>query len=465
MEPTAARPTLLAGYRTAVDYLDRELVRLTPRAHDPAGKVRAARAFNRALGDPQRAGPAIQIAGTSGKGTVAHFIAAALSAAGLRTGCHLSPYLQAFTEKSWIDGRYCSVETLVAAVDEVRPVAAEFAADDACPASVHGMASLAVSYLAFRDARLDVAVIETGLGGRFDLVQGLERELSVITELGLDHTAALGPTLEEIAWHKAGIMAAGVPCVAARGAAWGVLEAEARRVGAPLDAVDLASARALRDGRLTLRLDSIGELEVELGSVAPFVARNAALAGAALDRLARAGWPIAAEHVRAGLGARLPGRLEIVQESPRVILDCAHNPQKVAALAEAVNETGLTVVFAATGSRVPEELLKQIAPRTSRLIATGLELYGKTTVDAAEIAATGARLGLDSTAIPLPEAALEAALATTPPGTSVLVTGSIYLVGRLRHRWYPTDEVVVQRTSWPASGRDQAPPLDRPATL
>ncbi len=449
MHSSAQRARQLERYRTAIDYIDREIVRMTPRRRSPQGKVRAALAFNRALGDPQRSYPSIQIAGTSGKGTVSHFIAESLSAAGLRTGCHVSPYLQSFTEKSWLDGRYCSVDELARATDRVRPVADSFAGDGDCPASVHGMASLAVSYAIFEEAALEVAVMETGLGGRFDLVQGLRRELSVITELGLDHTRSLGPTIDEIAWHKAGIMESGVPCVAARSDGWGVLEREAERVGAPLRAVDLRALRPGADGRLRLRLDTFGELDLDLGTSAPFVARNAAVAAAALDRLAEAGWPIAPEHLEIGLRAPIPGRLEIVQRRPRVVLDCAHNAQKVAALGAALDADDLTVVFAATGSRSPEDLLREIAGRTTRLVATQLELYGKATVPAAEIAETGSRLGIDSIAVEDPEAALDRAVAITPRSAALLITGSVYLVGRLRDRWYPTEDVILEGTSWP----------------
>ncbi len=451
------RVRTLEAYRSAVRFIDRDIVRMTPRRRSPEGKVRAALQFNRALGDPQRAYPSVQVAGTSGKGSVCQLIAATLSAAGLRTGCHTSPYLQAFTEKTWIDGSYCSVGQLVAAVDGVRPTAEAYAADDDCPASVHGMASLAVSYLAFREARLDVAVMETGLGGRFDLVQGLERELSVITELGLDHTTSLGPTLDEIAWHKAGIIERGVPCVASRGRGWAVLEAEARAVGAPLIAVDTGSLRPRSDGSLGLSLDFLGRVDLELGTRAPFAARNAALAAAALDRLAAAGWAIEPGHLRAGFRSRLPGRLERVAERPRIVLDCAHNAQKVAALRTALGADGLTVIFAATGSRSPEGLLEELAGSTAGLVATELDLYGKACVAAEEIAASGTALGIAAEAIAEPRAALERAIDLTPAGGVLLITGSVYLVGLLRDRWYPTDEVVLQRTSWPVPAPSAAP--------
>ncbi len=447
----------LEQYRRAVDYIDREIVRLTPRPRSPEGKVQAALAFNRALGNPQRAYPSIQIAGTSGKGSVAQLLAEALAEAGLRTGCHLSPYLQAFTEKTWVNGRYCSVEQLTEAVEEVRPVAERFRHDDDCPASVHGMASLATSYVVFRDAQLDVAVMETGLGGRYDLVQGLRRKLCIITELGLDHTKALGPTIEEIAHHKAGIMEPGVPSIAVRGRGWGVLESEATLVGAPLQPLDTSAARTDEDGALRLELERFGTMELALGTEAPFVARNVAVVAAALDHLAGDGWPVAAEHLQAVVGSRVPGRFELVQptsaDQAQVILDCAHNAQKMDALDRALDAAGaggVTLVFTGTGSRAPDDLLRPIAARVERLIATEIELFGKATVAATEVAAAARRLGIAVDIEPAPASALTRALEITPPGGTVVGAGSVYLVGRLRDRWYPTDQVILQGRSWPS---------------
>ncbi len=456
------RQRQLESYHEAVDYIDRRIVRLTPRRRSPEDKVAAALGFYRDLGDPQRAFPSIQVAGTSGKGSVAQLLAESLHAAGLATGCHLSPYLQAFTEKSWVDGLYCPVERLVAAVDEVRPVAEHYRDDDDCPASVHGMASLAASFVAFRDSDLDVAVIETGLGGRYDLVQGLRRELCVITELGLDHTESLGPTLDEIAGHKAGIMEPGVPCVAVQGPGWSVLEAEAERVGAHLLPIRLDSVRPANDGTLVLDLEVLGTVELKLGTRAPFVARNVAIAATALDALARAGRPVRGEHLQQAVARRAPGRFEAMSgagsggqsSEPPVVLDCAHNAQKMAALSAALESSDrgrrLTLVFAASGARAPDELLRPIAGRVAHLVATELELYGKRTVAATEVAAAADRLGIDTAVEPVPELALARALDSVEPGRAVVVTGSVYLVGRLRDRWFPTEEVILQRTSWPS---------------
>lgn len=445
----------LLRYEEARRYIDVDLVRLTKRRLDPPAKVRAALAWNEALGEPQRAFPAVQVAGTSGKGSVASMIALGLEEAGLRAGLQVSPYLQAFTEKVVIAGRYCAPDDFARAVDLVRPTAEAFRHDAASPASVHGLAALGAAYLAFREARVEAAVIETGVGGRFDLVQGLDRALSVITDLGLDHMDVLGDGVDQIAWHKAGIMGPGAPCVAIQGPGWSVLEAEAARTGASLVGVrPEACVTPLGGGRALVRLDHLGAVEVALAG-APWHARNAAVAATALDALAARGWPIRAEHVaRAIARLRYPGRFEVVQrEGPRVLLDGAHNQQKLEALRralEADGDRGAIVVFATTGGRDPRPLLEAIAPAVRALVATAPVLYGKDAAAPADLARVACALGLDARALASPIDALDDALEQgRREGRAVVVTGSLYLVGQLRDRWFPWEQVVLRRTSWP----------------
>lgn len=444
----------LERYEALVGYIDREIVRLTPRRRDSAGKVAAALAFNAALGNPQQRYPSIQVAGTSGKGSVSALLSEALHAAGIRTGLHVSPYLQSFTEKTWVAGRLASPTQLWAALEHVRPETERVRHDEELPASVHGLTSLAVSYQAFAEAEVEVAVMETGCGGRFDLVQGLRKALCVISDLALDHQQALGETLEEIAWHKAGILEAGVPAVALRGPGKEVVAAEALRVGAPLQLVSLEDLTL--DSR-TLVFSSLGRVEFP-EPLSGFRQRNLALAGLALDSLKRVGWAVSGEHLLAASQApALPGRLEEVQSAPRVVLDGAHNPHKLEGCLQALcgeapaEDSGpgprLAVLLGASGLRPPEDLIAALAPWRPRVIATRLELYGKRTVPAEELAEVARGQGLEAEAIEPPEAALDAALARLQPGETLLVTGSIYLVGRLRERWVSRDAVILSGSS------------------
>jgi len=456
-----ANDATIERYLAAQRYIDVDVVRLEPRDRTRDGKLDAVRRFNEDLGDPQAAFDSIQVAGTSGKGSVCTYLAHALDAAGVSTGLHVSPYLQVITEKTWCEGRFCGPGEFADAVDRVRPVAEAFRRWDGCPASVHGMASLATSYEVFRARGLDTVIMETGVGGRFDLVQGLRKRLTVVTDLGLDHTKTLGETLEEIAWHKAGVMEPGVPCVAVEGPGFDVVAREARALGAPLfpvrpDEILSRVSPPASDGtrEVVLRLPHLGEVPVRLPGVAAFQARNAAVAGMALDRLAAQGADLQPAHLVDGFArARYAGRFEQVQEQPRVILDGAHNPQKMAGLLDGVLELGsggpLVVLAAFSGARAPAPLIATISGPATSLVATRLDLYGKATVPAEDIADAAREVGLPAQVDADPMAALDLALDAAGPDGTVLVTGSLYLVGLVRDRWYPWRDVLVQGTSWP----------------
>lgn len=467
--PTADERAALARYVAARDWIDVELVRLGKRRLDNERKRAEALAFYAALGDPQRAAPAVQVAGTSGKGSVAMAIALGLDAAGLRTGLTVSPYLQAYTEKLWVAGAYCDPLAFARAADAVRPAVAAISADGEAEraASTHGLAGLGTIFLAFREARLDVAVVETGVGGRFDLVQGLDRALSVITDLGLDHEDVLGAGLPAVASHKAGIVEARVPAVAIAGPGSDVIAAEARRVGAPLVLVrpeavarDLGAEGERR--RVLLHLPTLGDVEVRLPR-APFQLRNAAVAAASLDLLAARGWPLRGEHVAAGLERlRVPGRLEVVDPGPGhgrapVILDGAHNPQKLAALAGALVERlgpdpGCVLVAASTGGRDPAAAVEALGPLAHAVVATAPRLHGKDVASPAALVDAARARGLRAEAVLDPTAAVSRALELAGGERPVVVTGSLYLVGVARDRWFPWEQVVLQRTSWPVDG-------------
>ena len=458
-------------YLVARNYIDVELVRLTPRVRDPAGKVATALEFNRMLGDPQAAYPSVQVAGTSGKGSVCLAISQILVAAGQHTGLHVSPYLQVATEKTWVDGRYATGGEFRSACEAVRPVAEQYRYRNDCPTSVHGMASLALSYEAFRRARIDWCVMETGVGGRFDLVQGLDRRLAVITDIGLDHVKALGETRPAIAWHKAGIMAGCEVALAVYDPKiWPVFVAESERQGCRLERVVPESRSKVRDTSdgpvLTIDLPRLGTVEVPWSHARDgFHRRNAVVAASAADLLLAQGVPITGEAVREGLLARpMPGRLERVQEGPEVLLDGAHNGQKMAALLRSLPRPRgrRHLVLGATGERHFGAVLEALDERPASVMVTRPLLFGKTVADPSEMAASASRLGLPVTADNSPGRAMRAVLERAAPDDQILVTGSLYLVGQVRNLWYPWEAVLRQQTSWPG---EDCSTLASPSTL
>jgi len=458
-------------YLIARNYIDVELVRLTPRVRDPAGKVATARRFNEMMGNPQASYPAIQVAGTSGKGSVCQAISQILVASGQCTGLHVSPYLQVATEKTWVDGRYVTGTEFRAACEAVRPVAEQFRQRNDCPTSVHGMASLALSYEAFRGKEIDWCVMETGVGGRFDLVQGLDRRLAVITDIGIDHIKALGGTRGEIAWHKAGIMAdCDIALAVYDPKIWPIFAAESERQGCRLERVDPETRSKVQKSAegplLVIELPRLGTIEIPWPHrPGGFQRRNAVVAASAADILLAQGVPITAESVREGLLAPpMPGRLERMQEGPEVFLDGAHNGQKMAALLRSLPPARgrRHLVVGATGERHFEEVLGGFAERPASVMVTRPLLYGKSVADPLEMLGQLAHLGSPVAADSCPTRAMRTVLEGAEPEDQIVVTGSLYLVGQIRNIWYPWEEVLRQQTSWPKA---RCSTLASPSTL
>ena len=384
--------------------------------------------FLAGLGDPQHSFPSVLIAGTSGKGSVATLVARALQSTGLRVGLHTSPYLQVATEKIVIDGRYLDGESFAELVAWVRPHALAARTPQAT-ASPHGMASVAIAYEAFRRAAIDIAVIEIGMGGRYDLNNHVRPVACCVTTVGLDHLVTLGPTLRDIAWHKAGVARAGVPLVSgAEGEALDVVREEAARVGAPLQVV-APDAAAFPERNLTLAR--------ALLRILPEPFRVTELDPAALDR----------ERL-------MPGRLETLPHG-QLILDGAHNPDKMRALVGALRGRGVqrpVVLFGQLDCKDSGPMLEALAGLCDRMVLTEPQVHEKPSVPAAELARIATNLGVTAEAEPDPLAALARARELASDSQAVVVTGSLYLLGRIRETAFPARAVLLQRTSWPGLG-------------
>lgn len=430
----------LAAGRAAAAYID-GLIRgpAGPTQTRPPGEQRQRgrerlarmRRFLDALGNPQADLPVVLVAGTSGKGSVAVKIAEGLRAAGYSAGLHVTPYLQTPLEKFWLDGQLARPGELADLAAWVRPVVER--ADPREPPT-YGMVWVALTFEYFRRAGVDALVLEVGAGGRFDLTNVCDPLLNVITTVGMDHEKSLGPSLADIAWHKAGIARPGVPTVVGGmpAPARDVVIAELQRAGAPF---------------------------TESGTSAPedFRATNNGLADAALEALSASGFSridLAAHD--AAHAAALPGRYERMPSGAgaSVILDGAHNPDKARALAALWRREcpdGAGVLVAGTvGYRSPAAVLSPLWPTVRTWIATEPQVLGKPPTPAAVAAQAGRDAGSPPAAAePDPLRALDRALDICPPGGSVLVAGSLYLAGNVRLRWYPTEEIERQRTMWP----------------
>lgn len=289
------------------------------------------------LGNVQEDLKFIHIAGTNGKGSVSAMLSSVLTAAGYRTGLFISPYIMRFNERMQVNGMPISDEELAEIITEVQPVAESMAER---PTEFEIIT--AAAFLWFARQKCDIVVLETGLGGRLDATNLISKNVcTVITNLGMDHTEYLGNTLGEIAGEKCGILKPGCPVVAYRSApeAMKVIRARAKELECPVRTADFGKIKALSadlQGQ-TFQYKQFPELTVHL--LGAHQLKNAAVALETISVLRKAGWEIPDEAVVQGMDAtRWPGRFEVLQDNPMVIVDGAHNPQGVESLIAAVKE-------------------------------------------------------------------------------------------------------------------------------
>ena len=466
--------TTLERYHEAASRLD-ALIDMTPTPADTSRTAIQARAvermerlrrFLRRLGDPHVGYPIIHIGGTSGKGSTSTALAAILTEAGYHTGLHTSPYLQTPAEKLQLDGALIAPERFIALADEILAEHDRWLADGEPPLT-YGEAWNALTWLFLSREQVDVAVVEVGAGGRFDLTNILSPTLSIITSVGIDHVQTLGPTIEQIAWHKAGIIKPGIPAlsVVPDPVARRVIAEEAAHVRAPLTQIDLSARIAAvctgPDG--TRWHDGPTGRTWRTAMPGSFQARNGAAALAAAHLLRTRGFTIPDDAIARGLlRARIPGRAELVPDRVPVLLDGAHNAEKIAALAADVpallprrpgaRRIGVVGVLDA---KQGDEMLRSIVPVLDFLIATAPRVLAKEPRDAGRLAESAREAGFDGEIAiepePMQAIARAMAAADAAAGDAVLVTGSLYLVGNVRERWYPEAAIVEAQSPWPTA--------------
>jgi len=407
-------------------------------------KLDRMRALLRELGEPQRAYRTIHVGGTSGKGSTSTLIAAALQRAGLRTGLHTKPHLHSMRERARIDGVALSPQEFAATLNAMMPAIERTVATHGRPTFYETL--LALAFSAFARARADVAVIEVGLGGRLDGTNVIVPVVAAITSVGYDHTEILGETIEEIAFEKAGIAKAGVPLVVAPvpPAALAVIERCAAQAGAQI--VHVADVIAIErepgsDGRRqALHVRSRrGDYRVLLPVLGVFQRTNAATAIAVLEELPEDVRP-SPEAIAAGFSAvTIPGRMELISTHPAVLFDIAHNAEKaeslVASLRESFGGRRVHYVVAIGESKDAKRIVEILAALPSTFTFTSFTVAGRRAIPPARLATIAQALGTWGRAIEDPIEALAVARRGAEIGDLVVVTGSTFVVARLRE-WY-----------------------------
>ncbi len=431
---------LTPAYQEAVDFLYRFLDNSRVRHPEDREHFSLARMERllAALGNPHRAYPVVHIAGTNGKGSVAAMIAAVLHAAGYRVGLYTSPHLVEFVERIRIDGVPIAADQVVAGVQRLRPLA------EADPQVSTFELTTALAFDHFARQRVDFAVVEVGLGGRYDATNVVRPEVAVITALDYDHTRVLGPTLADIAWAKAGIIKPHRPAVTAGQApeALEVLAAEARRQRARLHVAPREVAvqvleDTLRGQRLRLHLQGNGArpLEVHLPLLGPYQRDNAAVAYLALHLLAARGWAVTPDALRAGLArVRWPCRFEVLAYDPPLVVDGAHTLAAIRALRAGMAHyfpgRPWVLIFGVSRTKDPRALLRALAPPGTWVVATQ-SIHPKA-LPAEEVAAAARSLGLGVSTAPSVEQALDLARARAGAEHVLLATGSLFVAAGVR---------------------------------
>ena len=306
------------------------------------------RALLSALGNPENSLKFVHVAGTNGKGSTSAMLASILTAAGYRTGLYTSPHLVRFTERMSVDGTEITDEALVALTERVLTAA------DACGETCTEFELMtALGLLYFAEMRCDIVVLEVGLGGRLDSTNVIPApEVAVITNIGLEHTAILGDTLEKIVWEKAGVLKSG-SCA--------VLYAQTEQVMCVVRDICLEKSIPLTvtaPETLEMLASSLdaqvftyrGKGPYRLPLLGDYQLFNAAATLNTVDVLRQRGWTISDDAISRGLAAvRWPCRLELVRRNPDFLIDGAHNPQCVDALASSLEKLygGKKLVFLA----------------------------------------------------------------------------------------------------------------------
>ncbi len=382
-----------------------------------------------ALGNPHRHGWHVHVAGTNGKGSVCAMTASALQEAGLRVGMYTSPHLVTFRERIRLNGTILTPGEVIEGVRRIRPAA------EAIPGLTFFDVWTALAFDHFAHAGADASVIEVGMGGRLDSTNVITPAVSVLASISMDHRGKLGNTVAEIAAEKAGIMKPGIPSVAAPqrfSEVERVLDDHARETGSELIRVgrdvfwERNSDGSLRYRGKHWRLDSVA-----LPLAGAFQYENAATALAVLEILAEHGHPVTSEAAKRGIEKiRWPGRLETVSRAPEVLVDGACNAGAMEVVRDyLLSRSGrerTVAVAAMCRDKDMAHVLSILGEAASRAVFT--QVRNPRAMPAAELAALAPE-GMETAVEPDPDVAFRRAVDLAGPEGTVIIAGSLYLVG------------------------------------
>ena len=329
------------------------------------------------LKNPQNNIKIVHVTGTNGKGSVCKFVGSILQKAGYSVGVYISPHLERFSERIVIDDREVSEEEITVLVEKIKPVVDEMIDNDNTPTFFEIVTAMA--FLFFSDSSVDFAVVEVGLGGRFDATNVVVPVVSVITNISLEHTARLGEDVKSIAFEKAGIIKDNVPVVTAvKDDAKIVVEKTAKEKNAQVICIDKNSWKRLSHTiqyQEFLICGILNDYTVKTSMLGKYQGENIALAVTAAEQLQMNGTYLTDNDIIDGISTAFnPGRMEIIAEDPTILLDGAHNPAGMEMLEKTLKEDfeyeRLVLVVGILEDKDIQRMLSVIIPVSDVVIVT-----------------------------------------------------------------------------------------------
>lgn len=456
-------PESFQTYEEAIDFLFGRInyERIHAEAYSTSDfKLERMRLLLEMMGNPQERIPVVHVAGTKGKGSTCSMLASILKSCGYRCGLYISPHITAFEERFTVNGVQPSPSEFVGLVNRLLPTIAEM---DNLPGRMQPTyfeLATALAWQYFVEQKVDVAVLEVGLGGRLDSTNLCRPLVTVITNISRDHTHVLGSTLRQIAYEKAGIIKPQIPliCGVSPGDALTMIEQMSLERQAPLTLLG-------RDLHMTdRRLGSRGSVEIEVRTPhgvwtdipvllrGPHQSLNATLAVAVVDELRKQNWTLQESNVKAGFkNVNWPARVEVLSHQPTVIIDAAHNWESARALVAALDEgqkfRKRILIFAATKDKDVAGILRQLLPSFETLILTryldnprGVSLDELSSL-VESMTTRPAHQAAD------PQSAWELAKRLASPDDLIVITGSFFLVAELREAILAEATITESRDS------------------
>lgn len=386
-----------------------------------------------AMGHPERKCKFVHVAGTNGKGSTCAMLASIFQAAGYKTGLYTSPFIVEFGERIQVNGQMISNDDICALTEYVKPFAESIFEQ---PTEFEMVTAIGFEY--FARQQCDIVVCEVGMGGEFDATNViLPPEVTILCNIGLDHTEVLGDTLEKIAATKSGIIKPGCDAVIYREqpSVEAVFEERCKKVGAKLHKANFDSIRLRSHGLEGQVFDCDGYEALELPLLGDHQLHNAAVVLTAVDALRGRGWKLPEEAVRKGLkDVKWPGRFELLRKDPLFIIDGGHNPQCIEALVKNIDDylagRPLTVLTGVLGDKDFHCMYANVAPFAKEFIT--VTPGNPRALDAKDLAKYLATFGKPVT--PCETVADGVKLAVEHAGRDgvVLCYGSLYMLGDIK---------------------------------